>query len=193
VALEQGEITRLLREWSSGNEESLHRLLPLVHLELQKIARAFLGREQQARSWEPTMLVNEAFLRLINCQQVGFQDRSHFFRLAAKKMREILVDYARRRRLHKMGGDVIIVPIKSDIPVQGPGHKPLDFIALDDALRALEALDQRKAQIVEMRFFAGLTIEEIAAALGLGASTVHSDLHIAKLMLFRFIQEGPAS
>jgi RNA polymerase sigma factor (TIGR02999 family) len=136
------------------------------------------------------MLVNEAFLRLVDCQNVNWQDRAHFFRLAAKKMREILVDCARKKRLQKMGGNVQIVPIERDLPAISKAESPVDLILLDTALDKLESLDPRKAQIVEMRFFGGLSIEEIAQGLGLAVSTVHRDLQLAKVWLFRAIQEG---
>jgi RNA polymerase sigma factor (TIGR02999 family) len=190
VAVERGEITRLLREWASGNEDALQQLLPLVHNELQRIARAYLARERHAQSWQATMLVNEAFLRLVDCQYVDWQDRGHFFRLAAKKMREILVDYARKKRLQKMGGDLQIVPMRDDMPIRGHVQDPVDLILVDSALEKLEALDPRKAEIVEMRFFAGLTVEEIANSLDVAVSTVHRDLQLARVWLFREIQEG---
>jgi len=182
-------ITKLLRDWSNGDETALHELMPLVHKELQLIARAYLARERHAYSWQPTVLVNEAFLRLVNCRDVNWQDRSHFFRLAAKKMRQILVDYARKKRLEKQGGGQIqIVPIDDAHPAAAGSQDAVDLILLSDALDRLEALDPRKAEIVEQRFSAGLSIEEIAKNFGIAVSTVHRDLHLGKVWLLREIQ-----
>jgi RNA polymerase sigma-70 factor (ECF subfamily) len=191
MAAQREDITRLLQQWSSGNDQALHELIPLLHKELRKIAKAYLAREWDAKSWQPTQLVNEAYLRLVDCQQLTWQDRAHFFRLAAKKMREILVDYARKKRLQKMGGgNVRIVPVEEAVQVQNKGTDTVDLIVLDAALGQLEALDPRKSQIVEMRFFAGLTVDEIAETLGVAVSTVHRDLHLAKVWLFRAIHNG---
>jgi RNA polymerase sigma-70 factor, ECF subfamily len=190
MALPKDQITRLLREWSAGDDAALNQLVPLIHRELQKTARAYLAREWDAHSWQPTILVNEAFLRLVNCQQVNWQDREHFFRLAAKKMREILVDYARKKRLQKMGGGGLhLVPIEDATQIQIKAENPVDLILLNTALEELEAMDPRKTRIVEMRFFAGLSIEEIAELEGLAVSTVHRDLKLAKVWLFRAIQD----
>lgn len=187
----RGEITKLLQEWSSGNEEALHGLAPLVYRELRRTAAAYLNRERDAHSWQPTMLVNEAFLRLVDCQNVSWQDRRHFLRLAAKKMREILVDYARKKRLEKRGGGSLeLVPIDESAPVRAKVEDPVDLILLDNALERLEALDPRKAQIVEMRFFAGLSIEEIGESLDVAVSTVHRELRLARVWLFRAINNG---
>jgi RNA polymerase sigma factor, TIGR02999 family len=191
MAAQREDITRLLQQWSSGNDQALHELIPLLHKELRKIAKAYLAREWDAKSWQPTQLVNEAYLRLVDCQQLTWQDRAHFFRLAAKKMREILVDYARKKRLQKMGGgNVRIVPVEEAAQVQNKGTDAVDLIVLDAALGQLEALDPRKSQIVEMRFFAGLTVDEIAETLDVAVSTVHRDLHLAKVWLFRAIHNG---
>ena len=127
-------------------------------------------------------------LKLVDCRQVNWQDRAHFFRLAAKKMREILVDYARKKRFEKRGGSVKLVSIEEATPVQGKAESPVNLILLSTALDELEAFDPRKTQIVEMRFFAGLSIEEIAQSLGLAVSTIHRELHLAKVWLFRAIQ-----
>jgi RNA polymerase sigma factor (TIGR02999 family) len=185
------DITRLLKEWRAGDEQALHQLTPLVYKELQRKARAYLARERQDHSWQPTVLVNEAFLKLVDCQQVDWQDRNHFFRLAAKKMREILVDYARRKRFEKRGGpDVKLVPLEKASPIHDKNANAVDLIVLNSALEKLELIDPRKTQIVEMRFFAGLSIEEIAEASGLAVSTVHRELHLARIWLFRAMQHG---
>jgi RNA polymerase sigma factor (TIGR02999 family) len=168
----------------------MHRLAPLVYRELRRTAKAYLARERDAHSWQATVLVNEAFLRLVDCQQVNWQDRGHFFRLAAKKMREILVDYARRKRLHKRGGGAAPVPIHEAPTIQAREESPVDLILLNAALDQLEAFDPRKTLIVELRFFAGLSIEEIAESQGLAVSTVHRDLHLAKAWLYRAMETG---
>jgi RNA polymerase sigma factor (TIGR02999 family) len=191
MAIDRDEITRLLQEWSSGDEEAFRQLVPIVHRELQRTARAYLGREQNANSWQPTMLVNEAYLRLVDCQRINFKDRAHFFRLAAKKMREILVDYARRKRLKKKGaGAIRVVPMEEAEPVGTDPRASVDLILLNSALEKLEAMDPRKTEIIEMRFFAGLSIEEIAASLDLAVSTIHRELQLARAWLFKTMQDG---
>jgi RNA polymerase sigma factor (TIGR02999 family) len=182
------DVTNWLRAWSSGDERALHRLAPLVHRELARIAKAYLAREPNANSWQPTMLVNEAFLRLIDCQRVDWQGRAHFLRLAAKKMREILIDYFRKKRFEKRLGKVRVVSMDEATPVQTGAEEPVDMILLHDALNQLEAFDQRKAQIVEMRFFGGLSIDEIAQTLDLSVATVHRDLHLARRWLYRAME-----
>lgn len=184
------EITRLLREWSAGNDEAMHRLAPLVYRELRRTARAYLSRERDAHSWQPTVLVNEVFLRLVDCQSVSWQDRGHFFRLAAKKMREILVDYARKIRLQKRGGGVQSVPLDDAPGIPAKTANNVDLISLNTALDQLTVLDPRKTQIIELRFFAGLSIEEIAESQGIAVSTVHRDLLVAKAWLYRAMETG---
>jgi RNA polymerase sigma factor (TIGR02999 family) len=190
VSASRDDITKLLQEWSSGNESAMHRLAPLVHHELRRTARAYLARERDAHSWQPTVLVNEAYLRLVDCQKVTWRDRGHFFRLAAKKMREILVDYARKQRLLKKGAGAQLVPLDEAPAVQAKPENRVDMILLNAALEQLEAIDPRKTQIVELRFFGGLSIEEIAESQGLAVSTVHRDLHLAKAWLYRAIVTG---
>jgi RNA polymerase sigma factor (TIGR02999 family) len=190
MSASRDEITKLLQEWSAGNDQAMHQLAPLVYRELRRTARAYLSRERDAHSWQPTVLVNEAFLRLVDCQRVSWQDRGHFYRLAAKKMREILVDYARKNRLQKKGGGVLSVPLDEAPTIQAKAENTVDLIILDAALEQLTALDSRKAQIIELRFFAGLSIEEIAESQGVAVSTVHRDLHIAKAWLYRAIETG---
>jgi RNA polymerase sigma factor (TIGR02999 family) len=153
---ERAQLTKLLQEWKSGNEDALDTLTKLVHKELMRIARGYLARERHMHSWQPTMLVNEAFLRLVDCRQLEWQDRAHFFRLAAKIMREIIVDYARKKRSSKRGGGFDVMQIdEAKKTAQGKPATAVDLILLNTALDKLEALDPRKAQIIEMRFFAG--------------------------------------
>jgi len=184
------EITKLLRDWSAGNDEAMHRLAPLVYRELRRTARAYLSRERDAHSWQPTVLVNEVFIRLVDCQSVDWQDRSHFFRLAAKKMRQILVDYARKVRLQKRGGGLHAVSLDDAPTIPAATQNNVDLISLDAALDQLTALDPRKTEIIELRFFAGLSIEEIAKAQRLAVSTIHRDLHLAKAWLYRAMETG---
>jgi len=194
MSLPRDQVTTLLRDWRAGDVSALNQLVPLIHKELHKIARGYLAREWDAHSWQPTILVNEAFLRLVDCQQVDLQGREHFFRLAAKKMREILVDYARKKRLQKKGGgEIHIVPMEDATQVQIKAENPVDLILLNTALEQLEVMDPRKTRIVELRFFAGLSVEEIAELQGVAVSTVHRDLKLAKVWLFRAIQEGKSS
>jgi len=190
VSASRDEITRLLKEWSSGNDDAMHRLAPLVYRELRRTARGYLSRERDAHSWQPTVLVNEVFLRLVDCKKVNWQDRGHFFRLAAKKMREILVDYARKNRLQKKGAGIHFVPLDEAPTIQASMQSSVDLVILDNALAQLATFDERKTLIVELRFFAGLSIEEIAESQGLAVSTVHRDLHMAKLWLYRAMETG---
>ena len=190
MGVARDDITKLLREWSVGDDGALHQLMPLIHRELQHTAKAYLARERDAHSWQPTVLVNEAFLRLVDCQRVSWQDRGHFFRLAAKKMREILVDYARKKRLQKQGGGAQLIPLDEAPAISAKATDTVDLILLNDAMGQLEALDPRKTEIVELRFFAGLSIEEIAESLGIAVSTVHRDLHLAKAWLYRAMETG---
>jgi RNA polymerase sigma-70 factor, ECF subfamily len=184
------QLTKLLREWKSGDSRALSRLMDLVHNELARIARGYLAKERHMHSWQPTMLVNEAFLRLVDCRQLDWQDRAHLFRLAAKIMREIVIDYARKKRSSKHGGSVEVVAIDDAKPPLGKTPNVVDLMLLNTALDKLEVLDPRKAQIVEMKFFAGLSIGEIAESLGLAESTVHLDLRLARIWLFQAMQNG---
>jgi RNA polymerase sigma factor (TIGR02999 family) len=190
VKNDRHQLTKLLRDWKSGDSEALNQLIEAVHEELAQIARGYLSREGRMHSWQPTILVNEAFLRLVHCQELDWQDRAHFFRLAAKIMREIVIDHARKKRSSKHGGGIDVVAIDDAKPASGKLANVVDLILLNTALTKLRVLDPRKAQIVEMRFFGGLSIEEIGEALGLAESTVHLDLRLARIWLFRAIQNG---
>lgn len=191
MASPRDQVTTLLRKWRSGDESALDQLVPLIHNELHRIAKRYLAREWDAHSWQPTVLVNEAFLRLVDCQQVDLRDRQHFFRLAAKKMREILIDYARKKRLQKKGGkELHLVPIDDATQIQIKAVNPVDLIVLNTALDQFADMDPQRAEIVEMRFFAGFSIAEIAELQGRAESTVLHDLQLAKVWLFRAIQDG---
>jgi RNA polymerase sigma-70 factor, ECF subfamily len=177
------EISRLLVAWKAGDRAALDTLAPLVQHELHRLARHHLAGEKRERLLQPTALVNEAWLRLLDGAGVDWQDRTHFFRLAATIMRRILVDLARERRRLKRGGDPVQVSLSdADHPAVEP---PADLEALDDALTALERLSPRQARVVELRFFGGLTLEETADALEVSVGTVRRDWSLAEAFLYR--------
>ncbi len=173
------DVTTLLGAWRRGDEAALGQLVPLVHDELHKRARNYMRRERPDHTLRPTALVNEAYLRLVDDTQ-PVANRGHFFALAARHMRHILVDHARRRRSQKRGrGEKAITMVEGLLS----DEKPTELIALDDALSALQAIDERKAQIVEIHYFGGLTQEEIAAALDVHPNTVARELRLARAWL----------
>ena len=176
-------VTDLLLAWGRGDESAFEQLVPLVHAELHRLARSYMRGERAAHSLQTTMLVNEAYLRLVDLNRVRWQDRGHFFAMSARLMRRILVDHARSRGFVKRGGGAQMVPF--DESRIGSIEQSPDLIALDDALEALAAVDTRKSQVVEMRFFGGFTVEETAQALGISAETVQRDWRIAKAWLLR--------
>ncbi|HEY6399866.1 MAG TPA: sigma-70 family RNA polymerase sigma factor [Blastocatellia bacterium] len=177
------EITQLLVAWNNGDEAALEKLTPLVQAELRRLAKRYMAGERQGHILQTTALVNEAFLRLIDWQNVEWRNRAHFFGLAAQIMRRILVDFARARRSEKRGGDALLVSLSDAADV--PSERSADLVALDDALRTLEKLDPRQARVVELRFFAGLNLEETAEALKVSLSTVRRDSSMAEAWLFR--------
>jgi RNA polymerase sigma factor (TIGR02999 family) len=179
-----GEVTTLLRAWSDGDGDAFDRVLPLVYDELHRMAARCLVGERSTVSIQTTALVNELCLRLLGWDPVRWQNRSHFFGVSAKMMRRVLVDIARRRRAERRGGpDAIRVPLDTiDIPASEPGA---DVLAVDSALERLAVEDPRKAQVVELRFFGGLSIDETAEALGVSARTVHADWAFARAWLYR--------
>jgi RNA polymerase sigma factor (TIGR02999 family) len=172
----------LLHAWGGGDEAALAELTPLVHAELRRMARRYVRRERHDLSLPATGLVNECYLRLVDAQHVDWQNRAHFLALAGRLMRRILVDVARARRYRKRGGGAEHVALDDRLPAPEPGR---DLVALDDALRALAVIDERKAQVVELRFFGGLSNEETADALGISAKTVMRDWQVAKVWLLR--------
>lgn len=179
------EVTGLLLAWRAGDAAALERLIPLVHAELRRIAKGFMRREYARRSLQTSVLVNEAYLRLIHAQQVSWQNRAHFFAIAASLMRRILVDLARERQSHKRGGSADHVVLDEGM-LAGPNRHE-DVVALDEALTALAAFDERKSKVVELRFFGGLKEEEIAEALQVSVKTVKRDWQVAKSWLFQFL------
>jgi RNA polymerase sigma-70 factor (ECF subfamily) len=179
-----GDVTQLLRAWSDGDAEAFESVLPLVYEELHRIAARYLVGERSAISLQATALVNEACLRLIGWDAVQWQNRKHFFGVSAQMMRRVLVDIARRRRAERRGGLTIVrVPLEGvDVAAEMPGA---DLLAVDLALQALAREDARKAQVVELRFFGGLSVEETAEALGISPRTVHTDWAFARAWLYR--------
>jgi len=177
------DITRLLIDWRGGDQAALERLMPLVHDELRRLARRHVAHERVGHTLQATALVNEAFVRLIDVRQVKWQDRAHFFAMSSRLMRRILVDFARSKGYQKRGGGAQKVSFDEALVVATePGQ---DLVALDDALNALAAFDARKAQVVEMRFFGGLSVEETAEALNVSVDTVMRDWKLAKAWLLR--------
>jgi RNA polymerase sigma factor (TIGR02999 family) len=176
------DVTGLLQAWRTGDEQALQRLIPLVHGELQRIAARCLRGERPGHSVQATALVNEAFLRLVDVRRIDWQNRVHFLAMSARLMRRVLVDLARARHSGKRGGDVVRVTFDEALE---PAREVTDVIRLDEALDALTALDERKSRVVELRFFAGLTADETAAALGVSSKTVLRDWEFAKVWLQR--------
>jgi len=182
-------VTTLLRAWSRGDQGAFEQLTPLVYDELRRRARQYLRAERPNHTLRPTALVHEVYLRLAGLDQVDWQDRAHFFALAARQMRRILVDSARARKYQKHGGGTVNVTFDEAFAVAA---RHPDLVALDDALSALTAQDERKARVVELRFFGGLTNEEIAAELGISTDTVTRDWQMAKLWLHRELRKAGA-
>jgi len=180
------EITQLLRDWQGGSRDALDRLVPLVYDELHIIAARHLGSERRDGTLQTTALVNEAYLKLIDQQRVDWQNRAHFFAIAARLMRRILIDDARRRLREKRGGSVVRVSVE-DVAVPEPDAPVdvVDLLELDRALLELERLDPDQAKIVELRFFGGLTVEETAAVVRSSPATVKREWAVAKGWLYR--------
>jgi RNA polymerase sigma factor (TIGR02999 family) len=176
-------VTELLVEWSRGNEAALQELMPLVHAELRRTAAAFLRRERRGHTLEPTALVHETYLRLVDQRRTSWRNRAHFYAVAASLMRRILVDHARRRSARKRGGGVRPITLV-DVASRSRDEAP-ELLALDEALAELEKLDARQRQVVELRFFGGLSQQEIAQSLGTSVSTVERQWRLARAWLFR--------
>jgi RNA polymerase sigma factor (TIGR02999 family) len=182
-----GDISRMLRAWSSGDQGALERLTPIVYDELHRLARRFMKRERPGHSLQTTALVNEAYTRLVDYKRMEWHDRAHFFAVSAQVMRRILVEHARRHNL-KRGGGVPHVSLDEAIAVGG--DEDTDLVALDDAMKALARIDPRKVQVVEMRFFGGLNAEETAEVLKVSTVTVKRDWRAAKAWLYRELAGG---
>lgn len=185
------DITRLLKQWSGGSQEALDQLIPLVHDELRSIAARHLAREWRADRLQTTAVVNEAYLKLIDQREADWQNRGHFFAIASKLMRRILVDHARHALRDKRGAGVVHLTLDNAASVSA--DSPVDrveLLMLDTALRRLETLDATQAKVVELRFFGGLTVEETATALGTSEATVKREWAIAKSWLHRELTRG---
>lgn len=181
IATAPHQVTRLLQEWSEGDESALAKLMPLVHDELHRLAHQHMRRESAGHVLQTSALINEAYLRLVDQPQIRWQDRAHFFGIAARIMRRILVDEARRRNAAKRGGSLIQVSLdEAGTVVQ---DQAANVAALDDALQRLEAIDERQGKIVELRFFGGLSIEETAEVLKVSPGTVMRDWTFARAWL----------
>jgi RNA polymerase sigma factor (TIGR02999 family) len=194
LPIRPAEITRLLQDWQGGDRSALDRLVPLVYDELHVIAARYLAGERPGGNLQTTSLVNEAYLKLIDQRQVDWQNRAHFFAIAARLMRRILIDDARRRLREKHGGGLVRVAVE-DVPVPAPSSPVdvLDLLELDRVLQELEQLDPDQARIVELRFFGGLTVEETASVVGSSPATVKREWVIAKGWLHRALtrSDGP--
>ena len=183
------EISQLLRAWSNGDHTALERLTPIVYSELRRLAHRYMKRERPGHSLQTTALVNEAYMRLVDYKRMQWQDRAHFFAVSAQLMRRILVEHARRQNL-KRGAGVQHVPLEEAATVGG--DRAADLVALDDAMNALARLDLRKVQVVEMRFFGGLSVEETAEVLKVSPVTVRRDWSSAKVWLYGALTSGTA-
>ena len=181
--LSSAQVTKLLLDWKAGDDDAFEKLAPVVYGELRRMARRYMARERASHTLQPSALVNEAFLKLIDSRRVGWQNRAHFFAISAQLMRRILVDFARRKRDQKRGGQVPHVTFSEELPVlTDPTQNLTD---LDDALKALAVLDARMERVVELRYFGGLSVEETAEVLQVSADTVQRDWKFAKVWLQR--------
>ena len=182
------EVTQLLKAWTAGDERALEKLTPMVYRQLHRAAQRCMAGERPGHTLQTTALVNEVYVRLVDCQQINWQDRAHFFAVSAQLMRRILIDFARSRGFQKRGGGVPHVSLDEAPSVC---HEPdTNLVGLDDALHALAAVDERKSKVVELRFFGGLSVEETAEVLGVSADTVLRDWKLAKVWLLRELREG---
>jgi RNA polymerase sigma factor (TIGR02999 family) len=180
------EVTVLLGEWAKGNQNALSDLTPLVYRELRHLAVSYLRKERGGHTLQPTALVHEAYLRLVDQTSPSWQNRSHFYGVAARLMRQILVDHARRKQAGKRGG--LRVPLDEAVSFQQ--ERSRDLVALDASLNALEKIDGRKSKVVELRYFGGLSMDEIAQALDVSTITIRRDLRMAEAWLRQEMQNG---
>jgi RNA polymerase sigma factor (TIGR02999 family) len=188
VASNPHEVTQLLLAWNKGDQTAFDRIVPLVHTELRRLAATYMRRERPGHTLQTTALINEAYVRLVDAQKVPWQNRSHFFGIAAGVMRRILVDFARKRNFQKRGGGATHLQIEGDVGITPAPNE--DLVALDEALTALSRVNERMARVVELRFFGGLQESEIALALEVSPRTVREDWRLAKAWLLRRLTEG---
>lgn len=177
------EVTQLLMDWSNGDQAALDQLMPLVYGELRQIARRYMARQNPGHTLQTTALINEAYLKLVNQQDKHFQNRAHFFGVAAQAMRHILVDYARSKQYGKRGGGVPVVALDGAMTVSE--ERAAELVALDDALKQLAKVDERKCRVVELRYFGGLSVTETAQVLNVSEITIIRDWNMAKSWLHR--------
>jgi len=182
------EVTQLLQAWGDGDERALEKLTPLVYGELHQLARRYMAGEASGHILQTTALVHEVYLRLVDFQEISWQNRAYFFGVCARLMRQILVDFARSRRRQKRGGESPQVSLDEALVVSR--EAPTNLLALDEALNALAALEPRKSRVVELRFFGGLSVEETAEVLRVSEETVLRDWRLAKSWLLREMSEG---
>lgn len=182
------EVTQLLLAWRAGDERAMEQLMPLVYAELRRIARNYLRKERAGHSLQTAALVNEAYLRLLDAQHISWQNRAHFFAISSTLMRRVLVDMARERQARKRGGSARQIVLDEGL-IAG-ARRTEDLVALDEALTALAAVDERKCKVVELRFFGGLSEAEMAEALHVSPETVRRDWRLAKAWLLRFLSKG---
>jgi RNA polymerase sigma factor (TIGR02999 family) len=185
-----GTVTELLRAWSDGDDRALERLVPLVEAELRRLARGYMRRERREHTLQVTALVNEAFLRLTGARQLRWQDRAHFLGITARLMRRVLVDHARARGYEKRGGGLQKMTLDELVAAVAP-DPALNLLDLDRALETLATVDPRKSQVIELRFFGGLSVDETAVVLQVSADTVKRDWRLAKLWLLRELEGDP--
>lgn len=191
VAPSSQQITQLLLSWRQGDQAALEKLVPVVYQELRRRARRYMAGQRPGHTLQTTALVNEAYLRLIDCQQVNWKDRAHFFAVSAQLMRRVLVDFARSRQYQKRGGGAQKVSFDEALVVSP--ERGQDLVALDDALQALAGTYPRQCQVVELRFFGGLSVEETAQVLQVSSVTVLRDWQLAKVWLARELRKGGRS
>jgi len=182
------EVTRLLKAWTTGDEQALEKLTPLVYEELHRRAHHYMAGQRDGHILQTTALVNEVYVRLVDCEQMNWQDRAHFLAMSARLMRRILVDFARSRGYQKRGGGALDMSL-DEAPSVGSEPDP-NLMALDDALQALATIDERESKVVELRFFGGLSVEETAEVLKVSVETVMRDWRLAKIWLLRELSEG---
>jgi RNA polymerase sigma factor (TIGR02999 family) len=185
------EVTQLLFAWSAGDERALEELLPVVYRELHRMARHYMASERPDHTLQASALLNEAYLKLVDVRQMQWKDRAHFFGVTAQLMRRILVDFGRRRHYQKRGDGVRPVTLNDDLMISAA--QTTNLVALDDALNALGAVDPRRVRVVELRFFAGLSVEETAEVLKVSVNTVARDWKLAKVWLHRELKKAGAA
>jgi RNA polymerase sigma-70 factor, ECF subfamily len=190
MVADQEQLSKLLRDWSRGDPSALERLTPIIYAELRKIARYHMSREAKGHTLQATALINEAYVKLVDMPQPGWKDREHFFAAASKIMRNVLVDYAKKKRSIKRGREMKRVSFEDAINLPSDVPAAVDVLVVDDALSKLSKIDERKARVFENWYFGGMTVDEIAKTLQIGTSTVSRDLEFAKVWLTRAVKSG---